>query len=105
MVPAWREGAEADAENFESLAALTAKALRQPSLAEHESSTLAASTVPEGSTEINTVTSPAPMHLYAGIGSLLAFLPSRDQESTEGPEYCCTGSAFFVSCFLSGREA
>ena len=50
MFPVCLAGAEVDAENFDSLAALTANARRQPSVDETMSSILALTTFPEGST-------------------------------------------------------
>ena len=86
MFPACFGGADGLAENLLNLAALTAKALRQASLLETVSSIFALSTSPEGETVISTVTLPAPMHLYAGMGSLDALRPSRLYDTTEGPE-------------------
>ena len=53
-------GADGEAENFDNLAALTAKLLRQESPDEISSRTFAATTFPCGSTVIITVTSPHP---------------------------------------------
>lgn len=63
MLPFWFAGAVGDAENLDILAALTANPLRQPSELDTLSSIFAAVTVPELSTVIKTVTSPAPIHL------------------------------------------
>lgn len=75
--PFWFSGAVGDDENLESLAALRANSRRHVSSEDMSSYILAFVTLPALSTVMITVTSPPPMHLYAGMLSLLAFLPER----------------------------
>ena len=77
MFPICLGGAELDAENFEVRAARIAKSLRHLSFEDTSSCIFAFTPFPDGSTVMMTVTCPAPKHLYAGIESLLAFLPAR----------------------------